>query len=87
MTKNVEIKIDNHELNSRLLELARRSENLRPLMKNIAGIFAYSTEENFANEGKPDKWADLAESTKNRERRQDITPDKFYRYQGNLHHQ
>ena len=25
-------------------ELAQRGENLRPLMKNIAGIFAYSTE-------------------------------------------
>lgn len=31
-------------------------------MKNIAGIFAYSTEENFKNEGRPEKWTDLAES-------------------------
>ena len=59
----IEIKIDNQEVNQRLLELAQRGENLRPLMKNIAGIFAYSTEENFKNEGKP-KWVDLAESTK-----------------------
>ena len=34
------------------------------LMKNIAGILAYSTEENFKNEGRPDKWADLANVTK-----------------------
>lgn len=32
-------------------------------MKNIAGIFAYSTEENFKNEGRPDKWTELSEST------------------------
>lgn len=59
----IEIKIDNQEVNKRLLDLATKGENLRPLMKNIAGIFAYSTEENFKNEGRP-KWQDLAESTK-----------------------
>ena len=32
-------------------------------MKNIAGIFAYSTEENFKEEGRPDKWTELSEST------------------------
>lgn len=60
----IEIKIDNKAVNEKLLELANRSENLRPLMKNIAGIFASSTEENFKEEGRPDKWVDLAESTK-----------------------
>ena len=42
MSDPIEIKIDNKEVESRLLDLAQRSENLRPLMKNIAGIFAYS---------------------------------------------
>ena len=60
----IEIKLDNQEVQNRLLELASKCENLRPLMKNIAGIFAYSTEENFKNEGRPEKWLDLAESTK-----------------------
>lgn len=63
MSDSIEIKIDNKEVESRLLDLAQRSENLRPLMKNIAGIFAYSTEENFKNEGRPDKWTELSEST------------------------
>jgi len=63
MSDSIEIKIDNKEVESRLLYLAQRSENLRPLMKNIAGIFAYSTEENFKNEGRPDKWTELSEST------------------------
>ena len=34
----IEIKIDNKTVNEKLLELAKRGENLRPLMKNIAGI-------------------------------------------------
>ena len=62
MSDSIEIKIDNKEVESRLLDLAQRSENLRPLMKNIAGIFAYSTEENFKEEGRP-KWENLKDST------------------------
>ncbi len=62
--KPIEIKIDNKAVNAKLLELARRGENLRILMKNIVSVFAYSTEENFKSEGRPDKWTDLAESTK-----------------------
>ena len=63
MSEPIEIKLDNKDVESKLLDLAKRSENLRPLMKNIAGIFAYSTEENFKNEGRPDKWTELSEST------------------------
>lgn len=63
MSDPIEIKIDNKKIETQLLDLAKRSENLRPLMKNIAGIFAYSTEENFKNEGRPDKWTELSEST------------------------
>lgn len=58
----IEIKIDNKEVETKLLDLAQKSENLRPLMKNIAGIFAYSTEENFKEEGRP-KWENLKDST------------------------
>ena len=61
--KPIEIEFDNKDVHEKLLNLAKRTENLRPLMKNIAGIFAYSTEENFKEEGRPDKWVDLAEST------------------------
>lgn len=63
MSDPIEIKIDNKAIESKLLDVAKRSENLRPLMKNIAEIFAYSTEENFKNEGRPDKWTELADST------------------------
>lgn len=73
----IEIKIDNKAVNEKLLELAKRGENLRPLMKNIAGIFASSTEENFKEEGRPDKWTELTEITKENRKRKINGRDKF----------
>lgn len=80
----VEIKIDNKEVNERLLELAERGENLRPLMKNIAGILASSTEDNFREEGRPDKWVDLAESTKKKRAKQRKWPGQILQVEGKL---
>lgn len=61
----IEIKFENKEVLDKILEVAKQCEDLRPLMKNIAGIFASSTEDNFSEEGRPDKWVDLSEVTKN----------------------
>ena len=61
--QSIEIKIDNQEVLSKLLELAKRGESLRPLMKNIAGIMATATEDNFKEEGRPDKWIELSDAT------------------------
>ena len=61
--QSIEIKIDNQEVLSKLLELAKRGESLRPLMKNIAGIMATATEDNFKEEGRPDKWVELSDAT------------------------
>ena len=80
----VEIKIDNKEVNERLLELAERGENLRPLMKNIAGILASSTEDNFREEGRPDKWQDLAESTKKQRTKKRKWPGQILQVEGKL---
>ena len=84
MSEPIEIKLDNKEVESRLLDLAKRSENLRPLMKNIAGVFAYSTEENFKEEGRPDKWADLAESTKKQRTKAGHYPGQILQVSGQL---
>lgn len=84
MSESIEIKLDNKEVESRLLDLAKRSENLRPLMKNIAGVFAYSTEENFKEEGRPDKWADLAESTKKQRTKTGHYPGQILQVSGQL---
>lgn len=85
----IEIKIDNKTVNEKLLELAKRGENLRPLMKNIAGIFASSTEENFKEEGRPDKWTELAEITKenrkkNKKKRKRKSQEKENKWSGKI---
>ena len=78
------VKIENKEVETRLLDLAQRSENLRPLMKNIAGIFAYSTEENFKNEGRPDKWTELSESTIKQRTKHNQWPGMILQVSGQL---
>lgn len=83
MDEPIEIQIDNKEVENKLLELAQKGENLRPLMKNIAGIFAYSTEENFKNEGRP-KWQDLAESTKKQRQKKRKWPGQILQVEGQL---
>ena len=53
-------------------------------MKNIAGILAYTTEENFKNEGRPEKWTDLADITKENRRKQHKYPGQILQVEGNL---
>ena len=79
----IEIKIDNKEVETKLLDLAQKSENLRPLMKNIAGIFAYSTEENFKEEGRP-KWENLKDSTIKQRTRRKYWPGMILQVTGQL---
>ena len=82
--KPIEIKIDNQDVDRKLLELAQKGENLRPLMKNIAGIFASATEENFKNEGRPDKWTELSEVTKKQRTKQKKWPGQILQVSGQL---
>jgi phage virion morphogenesis protein len=81
---NVEIKLDNKEVERALLEVAQKCEDMRPLMKNIAGIMADSTEENFAQEGRPDKWQELAESTIKKRTKTGHYPGKILQVEGQL---
>ena len=80
--KPIEIEFDNQEVHEKLLDLAKKTENLRPLMKNIAGIFAYATEENFKEEGRPEKWLDLAESTKKQRTKKRKWPGQILQVEG-----
>jgi len=82
--KPIEIKIENQEVNKKLLEIARKTENLRPLMKNIAGILAYSTEENFKEQGRPEKWIDLSDVTKENRKKQNKWPGQILQVSGQL---
>lgn len=80
----IEIKIDNKEVEQALLETARRAEDLRPLMKNISGIMADSTEENFKEEGRPDKWQELSEKTIKKRKKSGHYPGKILQVEGQL---
>lgn len=84
MSDFIEIKIDNQEVERRLQEIAKKSSNLRPLMKNIAGIFASVTEDNFAKEGRPDKWIDLSEVTKKQRKKIGKYPGQILQVTGQL---
>ena len=84
MSEPIEIKLNNKEIERYLLELAKKAENLRPVMKNIAGILAYSTEENFKSEGRPDKWQDLAASTKKQREKKGHWPGQILQVTGQL---
>lgn len=79
----IEIKIDNKKVEKALLEIAQKTSNLRPLMKNIAGIMADSTEENFKEEGRP-KWKDLSEKTKTARRKTGHYPGQILQVSGQL---
>ncbi len=79
----IEIKIDNKEVEKALLEIAQKTSNLRPLMKNIAGIMADSTEENFKVEGRP-KWKDLSEKTKTTRKKTGHYPGQILQVSGQL---
>ena len=80
----IEIKFENKEVLDKILEVAKQSEDLRPLMKNIAGIFASSTEDNFAEEGRPDKWVELSEVTKNLRKEINKYPGQILQVTGQL---
>lgn len=79
----IEIKIDNKEVEKALLEIAQKTSNLRPLMKNIAGIMADSTEENFKVEGRP-KWKDLSEKSKTARKKTGHYPGQILQVSGQL---
>ena len=83
MSDPIEVKLNNKEIQDKLLELAARGVNLRPLMKNIAGIFADSAEENFEAEGRP-KWQDLKEITKEKRRKTGHYPGQILQVEGKL---
>ncbi len=59
----IQVLVDASRLQKMLLELEKKSGNLRPALNGIAGLMLDSTEENFQKEGRP-HWLPLAESTK-----------------------
>jgi phage virion morphogenesis protein len=83
MSESIEIKLNNEKVEEALLEVAKKATELRPLMRNIAGIMADSTEENFKEQGRP-KWQDLAEATKTARRKTGHYPGQILQVSGQL---
>src|SRR5574344_661106 len=84
MSDNIEIRIDNKAVKEALLKVASKCEDMKPLMKNIAGIMADSVEENFEQEGRPDKWQELAESTIKKRKKTKHWPGRILQVEGQL---
>lgn len=84
MPDSIEIKLDNKQVQDALLKVAAKAETLRPLMKNIAGIMADATEENFSQQGRPDKWQELAESTIKKRKKAGHWPGQILQVEGRL---
>jgi len=84
MPEPIEIKLDNKELQQTLDKLYEKTSDLRPLMKNIAGIMADSVEENFKQEGQPDKWEELKKVTIKVRTKKGYWPGKILQVEGQL---
>lgn len=81
---SIQIKLDSKAVEKALLNVAQKTENLRPLMKNIAGIMLSSTEENFKKEGRPNKWTDLADISKENRKKNRKWPGQILQVTGQL---
>ncbi len=81
--KHIELKIDNKLIQEKLLDISKKTENLRPLMKNLAGILSFSTEENFKEEGRP-KWQEWSEATKKYRKKVKKYPGQILQLNGHL---
>jgi len=84
MPEPIEIKVDDKEIQQLLKKLISKTENLRPLMKNIAGIMLDSVEENFEREGRPDKWQGLAKTTIKQRTKKGYWPGRILQVRGEL---
>ncbi len=84
MPDSIEIRLDNKAVQDALLKVAAKAETLRPLMKNIAGIMVDATEENFSQQGRPDKWQELAESTIKKRKKAGHWPGQILQVEGRL---
>ena len=84
MEDNIEIRIDNKALEEALLKVASKCEDMKPLMKNIAGIMADAVEENFEQEGRSEKWQELTESTIKHRKKTRHWPGRILQVEGQL---
>lgn len=56
MSITIDARINDREVREALQKLARKGGDLRPAMREIAGDMLDSVQENFAREGRPQRW-------------------------------
>ena len=57
------ISVNTKQIDGLAVRLARKSSDTEETMTKIAGIMLDAVEENFAQEGRPERWTQLAEVT------------------------
>ncbi|MBI4651032.1 phage virion morphogenesis protein [Candidatus Desantisbacteria bacterium] len=82
MADLAEIIIDNTAVIKLLTTLSGRLNDMSPIMRKTAGVMHDAVEENFAQEGRPEKWAPLAKSTIAARERKGYWPGKIMQRTG-----
>jgi phage virion morphogenesis protein len=79
----ITIEIDDREISKILKNLQDKIGNLRPIMKDIAGIMHDAVEENFEKQGRPN-WKPLSPKTIKRRQEKGYWPGKILQMRGEL---
>ena len=79
----VDISINSEELNKALREVANRITNMTPIMREIAGVLQFETQENFLKEGFI-PWLPLRSSTTQERYKRGTWPGKILTEYGQL---
>ena len=82
MADQITIKIESEKLTALLKKLISRAVNRKPAMRRAAGIMHEAVEENFRQEGRPNRWQALAPSTIKQREREGTWPGKILQRHG-----
>lgn len=84
MSDMIQIRIDNGKAVAALRRLLSRVRDRKPAMRKATGIMADAIEDNFDQEGRPDKWKNLAAATIKQRSKGGSWPGKILQRRGNL---
>ena len=68
------ISVNTKQIDGLAVRLARKSSDTEETMTKIAGVMHAAVEENFEQEGRPEKWTPLADATIDERRREKFGP-------------
>ena len=71
----IKVAVSTREIDGLAVRLARKSSDTEETMTEIAGIMLDAVEENFEQEGRPEKWTPLADATIEERREKGFGPE------------